>query len=107
MRLYETKEQATLAKEACTQRSQVARRQVRKEERLQDLEPPKFKRGRPTVYATEEEAKAAQKEQNRLCKQRYNARVLEALENLDRLLKQRHTSDFDGEDSSDEEKHIS
>ena len=95
-----------MAKKACMHRSQTARRQLLKDARLQGLEPPKFKRGRPKVYATEEEAKAAHSEQNRLCKQRYNARVLEALENLDKLLKQRHTLDLDGEDSPDEEKNV-
>ena len=99
MRLYETQEEANMARKACLHRSQLARRQILKDARMQGLEPPKFKRGRPKMYATEEEAKAAQREQNRLCKQRYNARVLEALENLDKLLKQRHT---EVDDSSDE-----
>ena len=101
MRLYETQEEAVAAKRARTHFCQLARRQVIKDARTQGLEPPKFKRGRPKMYATEEEAKAAHREQNRLCKQRYNARVLQALENLDKLLKQRHT---EVDDSSDEEK---
>ena len=92
-----------MAKKACMHRSQIARRQILKDARLQGLEPPKFKRGRPKMYATEEEAEAAHREQNRLCKQRYNARVLQALEALERLLKQ-PGKDFDSEDSSDEEK---
>ena len=106
VRLYETTEEANMAKKACMHRSQISRRQILKDARLQGLEPPKFKRGRPKVYATEEEAKAAHRAQNRLCKQRYNARVLEALENLDKLLKQRHTLDLEVEDSSDEEKNL-
>ena len=79
VRLYETEEEATQAKKARMQRCQVARRQLLKDAREQGVEPPKFKRGRPKMYATEEEAKAALKAQNKLCKQRYNARVLQAL----------------------------
>ena len=70
VRLYETTEEANVAKKACMQRSQIARRHVIKDERLQGLEPPKFKPGRPKMFSTEEEAKAAHREQNRLCKQR-------------------------------------
>ena len=104
VRLYETKEEAAVAKKARMRRCQVARRQVLKDARLQGLEPPKFKRGRPKMYATEEEAKAVQRAQNKLCKQRYNARVLQALEALERLLKQPR-QDFDHyKDSPDEEK---
>jgi len=106
MRLYETQEEAMAAKRARMHVCQLARRQVIKDARMQGLEPPKFKRGRPKMYATEEETKAAHREQNRLCKQRYNARVLEALENLDKLLKQRHTMDLEVDDSSDEEKNV-
>ena len=87
-RLYETKEEAVAAKKARLHRSQLARRQVLRDARQQGMEPPKFKRGRPKMYATKEEAKAAHREQNRLCKQRYNARVLQALENLERLLQE-------------------
>ena len=104
-RLYETKEEAVAAKKARLHRSQIARRQVIKDAQLQGMEPPKFKRGRPKMYATEEEAKAAHREQNRLCKQRYTARVLQALESLERLLKQ-PGRDFDIQDSSDEEKNV-
>ena len=92
-----------MARKACIHRSQLARRQILKDARMQGLEPPKFKRGRPKMYATEEEARAVHREQNRLCKQRYNARVLQALENLDKLLKQRHT---EVDDSPDEEKNV-
>ena len=103
---YDTREEAALAKKASMQRSQILRRQLVKDAREQGLEPPQFKRGRPRLYTTEEEAKAAQRAQNRLCKQRYNARVLEALENLDKLLKQRHTMDLEVDDSSDDEKNV-
>ena len=101
---YETRDEATLAKKASTQRSQILRRQLMKDAREQGLEPPKFKRGRPKLYTTEEEAKVSQRAQNKLCKQRYNARVLQALEALEQLVKQRHTS-FGP--SSDEEKNLS
>ena len=108
MRLYETQEEAVAAKRARMHVSQLAWRQVIKDARMHGLEPPKFKRGRPKMYATEEEAKAAHREQNRLCKQRYNALALRALEALEKLLKQQHvsnTSDFDHKNSSDEENH--
>ena len=104
-RLYETKEEAVAAKRARMHFCQIARRQVLRDARLQGLEPPKFQRGRPNMYATEEEAKAAHREQNKLCKQRYTARVLQALETLERLLKQ-PGKDFDIQDSSDEEKNV-
>ena len=103
LRQYETREEANLAKKASMQRSQILRRQLVKDARLQGLEPPQFKRGRPKLYATEEEAKIAQRAQNKACKQRYNARVLQALEALEELVRRR---DFE-EDSSDEEKNVS
>ena len=90
LRRLGTKQEATLAKKASRQRSQIVRRQLLKDAREQGLEPPKFKRGRPKLYTTEEDAKVAQRAQNRLCKQRYNARVLQALEALEQLVKQRH-----------------
>ena len=104
---YETKEEAAVAKKESMQRSQILRRQLLKDAREKGLEPPQFKRGRPKLYTTEEEAKAAQRAQNKLCKQRYNARVLQALETLEQLVRQRRTADSDKGDSSDEEKNLS
>ena len=40
---------------------------------------PNRKRGRPKLYNTPEEAKVAQREQNRICAERYKARMIGAL----------------------------
>ena len=44
--------------------------------------PPKRKLGRPKLYNTSQEAKAAQLAQNRVCMRRYNERMIEALRAL-------------------------
>ena len=40
------------------------------------------KRGRPSIYTTDEERRAALKEQQRCCRQRYNKRIKDAYEQL-------------------------
>ena len=47
---------------------------------------PQFKRGRPRLYATQEEAKEAANEQNRLCRERQRKRLLEGVEKLSQLV---------------------
>jgi hypothetical protein len=43
------------------------------------------KRGRPRIYTTDEERKAALKEQQRCCRQRCNKRIKDAYEQLSLL----------------------
>jgi len=43
------------------------------------------KRGRPSIYTTDEEQRAALKEQQRCCRQRYNKRIKDAYEQLSLL----------------------
>ena len=47
---------------------------------------PELKRGRPRLYETEEEARAAANEQNRNCRIRHRERLLEGVEKLSKLV---------------------
>ena len=44
--------------------------------------PPVFKRGRPRIYATEEESILARKRMNKVCNSRHEALMTDALEDL-------------------------
>ena len=92
-RIYETVEEAALARKTCMHESQIARRQLLKDARRQGLEPPKLKRGRRPLYTTEEEARAAQRAQSRACKERYNMRVERAFLVLSKMLGEAMDSD--------------
>ena len=92
-RIYDTVEEAALANKKCMRESQIARRQLLKDARRLGLEPPKLKRGRRPLYATEEEAKAAQRAQSRACKERYKMRVERAFMVLNKILGEPMDSD--------------
>ena len=47
---------------------------------------PKLKPGRPRIYASAEEAKLAVNDQNRICRERQQQRLLEGVERLSQLV---------------------
>ena len=80
--VYASLEEAKEAKRAYLRTLQATRREIRRSAILRGDSPPIFKRGRKPRYTSKAEATAAKRAQDKISKERYHARVLEAIDKL-------------------------
>ena len=83
--LYDSLEEAREAKRSRLRNLQIARRAIYHAAMLRGEEPPKLKRGRKPMYTSKAEAIAAKRAQDKISKERYNARLLKAIDKLARI----------------------
>ena len=80
--LHASLEEAKEAKRAHLQTLQATRRDICRSAILRGDSPPVFKRGRKPLYTSKAEATAATRAQDKISKERYNARLLQAIDAL-------------------------
>ena len=80
--LYDSLEEAREAKRSRLRNLQIARRAIYHAAMLRGEEPPKLKRGRKPMYTSKAEAITAKRAQDKISKERYNARLLKAIDKL-------------------------
>ena len=97
--IHKSPEEALRVQKDQMKAAQIARKQAAREAKERGEDPPVFKRGHPSIYASKEEALAAQRARQRVCSKLYVQRMEESV----RVALREHVRP---EPSSDEHKNI-
>jgi hypothetical protein len=89
--LYDSYEEALVAKRHMARKAQNERRARIRDARLRGEDLPIFARGRKPLYATKLEALEAKRQQDKLASQRYKERLQMALKELTQRLLEKQT----------------